>query len=73
MLIIEQDVTVLAKLYVLGVCGAITVTMSSVALNKELKISKLSRTGIAAIAVFLLAVSVTIGVTQWISTAFSSS
>ncbi|MFI4873393.1 MAG: amino acid permease [Phycisphaerales bacterium JB061] len=70
-LIIEQDVTVLAKLYVLGVCGAITVTMSSVALNKELKISKLSRTGIAAIAVFLLAVSVTIGVTQWVSTAFS--
>lgn len=70
-LVIEQDVTVLAKLYVLGVCGAITVTMSSVALNKELKISKISRAGIAAIAVFLLAVSVTIGVTQWVSTAFS--
>lgn len=70
-LIIEQDVTVLAKLYVLGVCGAITVTMSSVALNKEIKIKKISRIGIALIAVFLLAISVTIGVTQWVSTAFS--
>ncbi len=70
-LIIEQDVTVLAKLYVLGVCGAITVTMSSVALNKELKITRGRRIGIGAIGALLLAVTVTIGVTQWVSTAFS--
>lgn len=68
---IERDVTVLAKLYVLGVCGAITVTMGSVALNRALPISRLQRTGIGAIGVFLLAVTVTIGVTQWVSTAFS--
>lgn len=70
-IIIEQDVTVLAKLYVLGVCGAITVTLMSVALNKNIEVSKLSRTGLWLLAFLLLAITVTIGVTQWISTAFS--
>lgn len=68
---IERDVTVLAKLYVLGVCGAITVTMGSVALNKSLEIGRWQRLGIGAIGLFLLCVTVTIGVTQWVSTAFS--
>jgi len=72
-IIIEQDVTVLAKLYVLGVCGAITVTLLSVAVNKKLEIGKFSRAGLWALGLFLLAVTVTIGVTQLVSAAFSGS
>ncbi len=68
---IEQDVTVLAKLYVLGVCGAISTTMLSCALNKNLKASKLERSGLWFLAALLLAITVTIGLTEWISTAFS--
>ena len=67
----ERDVTVLAKLYVLGVCGAITVTMLSCAVNKKIEISTFQRGAIWAIGLFLLAVSVTIGITQLESTAFS--
>ncbi|GJM18216.1 MAG: hypothetical protein DHS20C14_04290 [Phycisphaeraceae bacterium] len=70
-ILIEHDVTVLAKLYVLGVCGAITVTIGSSVLNRELEIGKLARIAMTALALFLLAVTVTIGLTQWISTAFS--
>ncbi|MEZ6318522.1 MAG: universal stress protein [Phycisphaerales bacterium] len=68
---VEQDVTVLAELYVLGVCGAITVTVGSCALNKHLEIPKVSRAGMLALASFLLAITLTIGLTQWVSTAFS--
>lgn len=65
------DVTLLAKLYVLGVCGAITVSVGSAAINKELEVGPLSRIGLYALAVFLGAVSLTIAVTEPISTAFS--
>ncbi|MEM7755437.1 MAG: universal stress protein [Planctomycetota bacterium] len=68
---VEQDVTTLAKLYVLGVCGAITVTLGSSALNQDLDIGPKSRAAIIALAAFLLAVTLTIAVTQWVSTAFS--
>ncbi len=67
---IEQDVTTLAKLYVLGVCGAISTTMLSCALNKKLKASTLERAGLWTLAALLLAITVTIGVTEWVSTAF---
>jgi amino acid transporter len=70
-IVVEQDVTVLAKLYVLGVCGAITVTIGSTVLNKDLEISPRARALMTALALFLLAVTLTIAVTQWISTAFS--
>ncbi|MEM8757157.1 MAG: amino acid permease, partial [Planctomycetota bacterium] len=65
------DVTLLAKLYVLGVCGAITVTLLSCALNKGLDIKGWRRGGLWALGVFLAAVSLTIAVTQPVSTAFS--
>lgn len=65
------DVTLLAKLYVLGVCGAITVCILSSVLNKDLEIGPKSRIGFWVLGLFLLAVSVTIAVTQPISTAFS--
>ncbi|MEQ8771167.1 MAG: universal stress protein [Phycisphaerales bacterium] len=70
-ILIEHDVTVLAKLYVLGVCGAITVTIGSSAINRELDIGKGARAGMWALAIFLGAVTLTIGLTQWVSTAFS--
>lgn len=70
-IIIEQDVTVLAKLYVLGVCGAISTTMLSCALNKKLKASTFERAGLWTLAALLLSITLTIGLTEWISTAFS--
>jgi len=70
---VERDVTVLAKLYVLGVCGAITVSVLSCAFNKSLEIGSASRMGMWALGLFLLAITVTIGVTQLESTAFSGS
>lgn len=68
---VEQDVTVLAKLYVLGVCGAITVTLASCAANRELDMHGWQRWCMWGLAFFLAAVTLTIAVTQWVSTAFS--
>ncbi len=65
------DVTLLAKQYVLGVCGAITVTVLSCAVNKELDIKSWRRGGMWALGLFLAAISVTIAVTQPVSSAFS--
>ncbi len=68
---IEQDVRVLAKLYVLGVCGAISTTMLSCALNKSIDATRLERTGLWILAILLLSITLTIGLTEWISAAFS--
>lgn len=65
------DVTLLAKLYVLGVCGAITVTVLSCAWNRNLDIGRWQRLALWALGLFLGAISVTIAITQPISTAFS--
>ncbi len=70
-IIFEQDVTVLASLYVLGVTGAITVTVLSSAINTKLELTPLTRTLFWVLGLFLLSITVTIGVTQPISTAFS--
>jgi amino acid transporter/nucleotide-binding universal stress UspA family protein len=70
-IIVEQDVTVLASLYVLGVTGAITVTVLSSAYNKELDIGRFSRIGMWILGLFLLSISLTIAITQPVSTAFS--
>lgn len=70
-ILVEQDVTVLASLYVLGVTGAITVTVLSSAYNKELEIGKISRVLMWILGLFLLSISMTIAITQPISTAFS--
>ena len=70
-ILVEQDVTVLASLYVLGVTGAITVTVLSSAFNKELEIGKFSRILMWFLGLFLLSISLTIAITQPISTAFS--
>ena len=68
---VERDVTVLAKLYVLGVCGAITVTVLSTALNRTLEVGPRSKAGLWALGLFLGAVTLTIAVTQLGSLAFS--
>jgi len=70
-LLIEQDVTVLASLYVLGVTGAITVTVLSSAYNKELELGKFTRIGLWILGLFLFSITLTIGITQPVSTAFS--
>ncbi len=68
---VEQDVTVLASLYVLGVTGAITVTVLSSAYNKQLELSKPVRIGMWILGLFLFSITLTIGITQPISTMFS--
>ncbi len=70
-ILVEQDVTVLASLYVLGVTGAITVTVLSSAINTKLELSPPVRIAMWALGLFLLSITVTIGITQPISTAFS--
>jgi nucleotide-binding universal stress UspA family protein/amino acid transporter len=70
-ILVEQDVTVLASLYVLGVTGAITVTVLSSAINTKLELSLPVRIAMWALGLFLLSITVTIGITQPVSTAFS--
>ncbi len=70
-ILVEQNVTVLASLYVLGVTGAITVTVLSSAVNKELDLGPRTRIFMWALGLFLLSISLTIAITQPISTAFS--
>jgi nucleotide-binding universal stress UspA family protein len=70
-IMIEQDVTVLASLYVLGVTGAITVTVLSSAYNKELELTRPVRIGLWILGLFLFSITLTIGITQPLSTAFS--
>ncbi|MGV6813849.1 MAG: amino acid permease, partial [Phycisphaerales bacterium] len=70
-ILVEQDVTILASLYVLGVTGAITVTVLSSAFNKELDIGLKSRILMWILGLFLFSISFTIAITQPVSTAFS--
>lgn len=70
-IMVEQDVTVLASLYVLGVTGAITVTILSSAINRELDLGPKTRLAFWALGLFLLSISLTIAITQPVSTAFS--
>ncbi len=70
-ILVEQNVTVLASLYVLGVTGAITVTVLSSAINKDLQLTALTRISMWILGLFLLSITVTIAITQPVSTAFS--
>jgi len=72
-ILVEQDVTVLASLYVLGVTGAITVTVLSTCVNRDLELTPMTRVFMLALGLFLLSITLTIGVTQPVSTAFSGS
>ncbi len=70
-IMVEQDVTVLASLYVLGVTGAITVTVLSTAVNKEIELGPKARVLFWMLGLFLFSISFTIAITQPVSTAFS--
>lgn len=70
-IMVEQNVTVLASLYVLGVTGAITVTVLSSAINRELDLGPVTRVLFWGLGLFLLSISLTIAFTQPVSTAFS--
>lgn len=61
----------LAELYIIGVCGAITSTVMSCAINGKLGLSRAARTGMWALGLFLLAVSLTIVVTTLNATLFA--
>lgn len=70
-LVIEQDVVVLAELYVIGVCGAITTNTLSCAANRRLDITRWQRIGMSLLGAFLLCVTLTIVVTKPRATLFA--
>ena len=70
-ILVEQDVQVLAKLYVLGVCGAISTNILCGAVNRKLDIPRVVRVFMWVFGGILLAVTITISVTQPESLAFS--
>ncbi|HYE02485.1 MAG TPA: amino acid permease [Phycisphaerales bacterium] len=63
-LAVEQDVEALAKLYAVGVCGAITVNVLSCALNSALPIGRWQRGVLLALGAFLGGVALTIVATE---------
>jgi len=71
--LVERRPEKLAELYIIGVCGAITTTVVSCSLNKELGLKGASRIGMWALGLFLLAVTLTIVVTRPSATVFAGS
>ncbi len=71
MVLIERRPEKLAELYIIGVCGAITSTITSVAMNGELGLGRAARTGMWILGVFLALVTLTIVVTRPNATMFA--
>lgn len=71
-LVIERDPPRLAELYVIGVCGAITVTILSCSLNRGLELRAFERLGMSILAAFLLLVTLTIAATKLNAFLFAS-
>jgi len=69
--LIERRPEKLAELYIIGVCGAITSTVMSCALNKKIEIGPKSRSAMWALGLFLLAITLTIVVTKPNATIFA--
>ena len=63
-LLIEKEVDKLGHLYAIGVVGAIAVNLVCIYFNSELKVTRLERTGLLILALFLVAVELTIVGTQ---------
>ncbi|MCH8269871.1 MAG: amino acid permease [Planctomycetes bacterium] len=61
----------LAELYIIGVCGAITVSVASVAVNRKLDLRAPARVGLWILSVFLAAVFLTIVATKTNATVFA--
>ncbi len=69
--LIERRPEKLAELYIIGVCGAITSTVASVALNDKLGLRRPARIGMFALAAFLALVTITIVLTRPSATIFA--
>ena len=69
--LVERRPERLAELYIIGVCGAITATVLSCAVGKEVKLSPSIRRGLMALGLFLLAVTLTIVATKPNATIFA--
>ena len=63
-LVIAGEVDKLGHLYAIGVVGAIAVNLFSTYLNKDVDIGKIERLGLVLLAIFLVAVELTIIATQ---------
>jgi len=59
-LLITSDTKSLSELYAIGVVGAIAIEMISIALNKQLDITKWERRGIRILGIFMVLVELTI-------------
>jgi amino acid transporter/nucleotide-binding universal stress UspA family protein len=69
--VLERRPERLAELYIIGVCGAITATVLSCAVGKEVKLSPMIRRGLMALGLFLLAITLTIVATKPNATLFA--
>ena len=68
--IVAQDVAILARLYAIGVVGAIAINLGSCAYNRKLEIIKPERLGLWALAVFMAVIWLTIATTNLSATLF---
>jgi amino acid transporter len=69
-LMVFGEVDKLGHLYAIGVVGAISVNLISTVLNKEVEIGRIERVGLILLAAFLVAVEVTIIITQFAADVF---
>jgi nucleotide-binding universal stress UspA family protein len=70
-LAIVRDVEILAELYVIGVCGAVTTNILSCAINRQLAMGRGERIGMWALGVLLAAITITIIITKPRATLFA--
>jgi amino acid transporter/nucleotide-binding universal stress UspA family protein len=70
-LAITRDVSILAELYVIGVCGAVTTNILSCAMNRRIAMHAAERYGMWALGVFLLLITITIVITKERATIFA--
>jgi amino acid transporter/nucleotide-binding universal stress UspA family protein len=71
LLCIMTDVGLLAHLYAVGVCGAITISVLGCVINRELAIKRWERAGMAVVGSIILAIELTIIFTKPEATAFA--
>jgi amino acid transporter/nucleotide-binding universal stress UspA family protein len=68
--VVAQDVAILAKLYAIGVVGAIAINLGSCAYNRALGIIRAERAGLWVLAIFMGAIWLTIATTNLEATLF---
>jgi amino acid transporter/nucleotide-binding universal stress UspA family protein len=71
LLLLMTDVGMLAHLYAVGVCGAITISILGCVINRELQIRRWERIGMAVVGTVILAIEATIVATKPEATAFA--